>query len=274
MEAMTFQSRIGLAEPLPEEEYLRLRAKWHNETEGTRHLEDGYSCTLCRNKGYSMEVRQDGGDLRLVTVPCSCEPVRRSILRMKKSGLEHQIRSCTFDSFQEHTPWQRAMKADARAYAEDPRGWFFVGGQSGAGKTHLCTAICRELLLQGREVVYMLWRDEIVRLKGAVTEADQYTGLIDRYKRAEVLYIDDLFKTGKGRDGHTPQPSPADIHTAFEILNFRYCDPNKLTILTSELTARELLEVDEALAGRILERAQTIHIGKDREKNWRLQGRH
>lgn len=272
MESLGFQKHTALTEPLPEEEYLRLRAKWCNETEGSLQLEDGYDCRKCRNKGYEMQMRTDeDGSHRLVTVPCSCEPVRRSILRMKKSGLEHQIRRCTFDRFREEEPWQKQMKAAAKAYAETPEGWFFAGGQSGAGKTHLCTAICRELLLKGREVVYMLWRDEIVRLKGAVTEADLYGSLMDRYKHAEVLYIDDLFKTGKGRDGQTPQPSAADIHTAFEILNYRYCDPSSLTIVTSELTPRELVEVDEALAGRLLERAQTVTIGKDRGKNWRLK---
>ncbi len=272
MEVLSFASRFSLTEPLPEEDYLRLRAKWCNDAEGSLHLEDGYGCPLCKNKGYVMEVRQEDDGARLVTVPCTCEPVRRSILRMKKSGLEGQIKSCTFERFREETPWQKAMKAEAMAYAQSPEGWFFVGGQSGAGKTHLCTAICRELLLKGREVVYMLWRDEIVRLKGAVTEADLYTGLIEKYKRAEVLYIDDLFKTGKGRDGQPPLPSAADVHTAFEILNYRYCNPDRLTILTSELTAEELLDVDEALAGRILERSKTIAIGRDREKNWRLKG--
>lgn len=273
MEAITFASRGSLPEPPAEEEYLRLRAKWCNETEGSLQLEDGYDCRLCRNKGYEMQVRKDeDGSLRLVTVSCSCQPVRRSILRMKKSGLEHQISRCTFDRFREEEPWQTAMKEAAKAYAEKPQGWFFAGGQSGAGKTHLCTAICRELLWKGREVVYMLWRDEIVRLKGAVMEADLYGRLMDRYKHAEVLYIDDLFKTGKGRDGQTPQPSAADIHTAFEILNYRYCNPSSLTIVTSEMTPRELVEVDEALAGRLLERAKTVTIGKDRGKNWRLRG--
>jgi DNA replication protein DnaC len=191
---------------------------------------------------------------------------------MKKSGLEHQIRRCTFGEFRDEEPWQKEMKAAAKAYAKQPEGWFYAAGQSGAGKTHLCTAICRELLQQGREVVYMLWRDEIVRLKGAVMEADRYGRLMDRYKHAEVLYIDDLFKTGKGRDGQTPQPSAADIHTAFEILNYRYCDPSSLTIVSSELTPQELVEVDEALAGRVMERANIFTVEKDRGKNWRLRG--
>ena len=38
----------------------------------------------------------------------------------------------------------------------DPKGWFVTTGRSGAGKTHLCTAICGELLHRGLPVRYML----------------------------------------------------------------------------------------------------------------------
>lgn len=193
------------------------------------------------------------------------------------SGLKNIIRDYTFDKFQTPEPWQETLKAAAMDYAKNPSGWFALCGQSGCGKTHLCTAICRELLLEGREVVYMLWRDEIGKIKQAarMSEFDGETvelrRILDKYKTAKVLYIDDLFKTGKTAENATQRPTAADINYAFEILNYRYNNPELLTILSTELTEDELLDIDEAIGGRIYERAKAYSIGKDRGKNYRVR---
>lgn len=149
-------------------------------------------------------------------------------------------------------------------------GRIFVTGNS--GKTHICTAICRELLLRGMPVQYMLWRDDVVKLKASVKDAEAYGAAVDRYKTVKVLYIDDLFKTGKSQDGAAQRPTGADVNLAFEILNFRYGNPELLTIISSECTVDELLDIDEAVAGRIVEKAKTFSLDKDRKKNWRLKG--
>ena len=156
-------------------------------------------------------------------------------------------------------------------FAKNPDGWFFLGGQSGAGKTHLCTAICREFLLSGKRVIYMLWRDEVVKLKAMVNESDEYRDLVDKYKQADVLYIDDLFKTGRGQDNMVQKPTAADVNVAFEIINYRYNNPGKITIISSECTEDELLDIDEAIGGRIYERAKAFSIAKNRDRNYRMK---
>ena len=88
--------------------------------------------------------------------------------------------------------------------------------------------------------------------------------MIDRFKKAEVLYIDDLFKTGRNPDGSEPKPTAADINAAFEIINYRYNNPALLTIISSELNEDELLDIDEAVGGRIFERSKSISIAKKR----------
>jgi DNA replication protein DnaC len=192
-------------------------------------------------------------------------------MRMKRSGLKDIIKDYTFDKFIDTEPWQKAVKAAAMEYAKHPEGWFFLGGQSGAGKTHLCTAICREFLLAGKQVRYMLWRDDIVKIKGAVTDSVEYSNAIDKYKRVDVLYIDDLFKTGKAADNSVQKPTAADINVAFEIINYRYNNPSLLTIISSELTEDELMDIDEAIGGRIYERAKSISIAKNRDRNYRIK---
>lgn len=243
-----------------------------NNTEGTRHLEDGYNCSICKNKGFIVKLQElPGGHFTQIMADCKCAEVRRSILRMKKSGLKDIIKDYTFEKFEATEPWQMAIKGAAEAYAKHPDGWFFLGGQSGAGKTHLCTAICREFLLSGRRVVYMLWRDDIAKIKGLAMEPEQRFQMMERFKRAEVLYIDDLFKTGKNPDGNVQRPTSADINAAFEIINYRYNNPGLLTIVSSEWSEDELLDIDEATGGRIFERAKSFSIAPDRSRNYRTK---
>ena len=242
-----------------------------NKTPGNRNEEDGYDCKICKNKGTIAKLVEEDGKYFRVFEDCQCVETRKSIMRMKRSGLKDIIKDYTFDKFMDTEKWQKAIKDAAVEYSKNPSGWFALCGQSGAGKTHLCTAICREFLLIGKKVQYMLWRDDVVKIKGAVTDADEYTRIIDQYKTAEVLYIDDLFKTGKDKDNNVQKPTGADINVAFEIINYRYNNPNLLTIISSELTEDELLDVDEAIGGRIYERAKTFTIGKDRNRNYRIK---
>lgn len=260
-------------EPPKPGELEKYKADCYNRSEGQLNAQDGYNCDKCHNKGVTVRAYQDDiGAWKLIYTDCECAEVRRTIKRMKASGLKDIIRDYTFAKYQAIEPWQKQIKDAAMAYAKEPNGWFFVGGQSGSGKTHICTAICREFLLAGMPVQYMLWRDDVVKLKAAITEPEIYKALIARYKDTKVLYIDDLFKTGKSQEGAPQRPTGADVNVAFEIINYRYNNPELLTVISSECTVNELLEIDEAVAGRIVERAKAFSLGPDRKKNWRLKG--
>ena len=258
--------------PMTREERAKNEAESFNTASGNLNAEDGYNCNACRNKGLIMRAYEYADGLWTTTSSvCKCMDVRATIKKMNRSGLKNIIRDYTFDKFQAAEPWQQTLKDAARAYAEQPEGWFFIGGQSGAGKTHLCTAICREFLLAGKSVKYMLWRDEIVKLKAKVNDPD-YKDMIAQYKNVDVLYVDDLFKTGKAADGSKQKPSGADVNIAFEILNFRYNNPKLFTVISSESTIDDILDIDEATGGRIFERAKAFSLKPDRSKNYRLKG--
>ena len=261
-----------MSEPLSPKDYEQFKVDGLNETVGNRDQEDGYNCKVCKNKGFIAKLVDNGnGTYSHCFADCKCVEIRNSIMRMKRSGLKDIIKDYTFEKFDDSEPWQKAIKKAAIEYAENPEGWFMLCGQSGAGKTHLCTAICREFLLAGKRVRYMLWRDDIVKIKGAVTDSEEYSKLIDEFKRVDVLYIDDLFKTGKAVDNSFQKPTGADINVAFEIINFRYNNPELLTIISSELTEDELIDIDEAIGGRIYERAKAFTIGKSRDRNYRIK---
>lgn len=259
-------------QPMTPEERAKNEAESFNLSSGSLNLTDGYNCDKCCNRGLIMRAFDNGGVWSTVCSECDCVKIRTTIKRMQRSGLKNIIKDYTFAKYQAVEDWQVKLKDAAVKYADNPSGWFFIGGQTGAGKTHLCTAICREFLLNGRAVKYMLWRDDVVKLKGAVNDTDTYASLMDAYKRTEVLYIDDLFKTGKGADGQKQQPTAADINIAFEILNYRYNNPALLTIISSECTVNDIIEIDEATGGRIFERAEAFSLKPDKRKNYRLKG--
>ena len=259
-------------------EYEQYKVDGLNNTVGNQNEIDGYDCNICKNKGIIYKLVDPGnGSYYHCATECKCYEIRRSIMRMKRSGLKDIIKDYTFDKFIASEPWQKSIKGAAMEYANNPEGWFFLGGQVGCGKTHLCTAICREFLLAGKRVVYMLWRDDIVKIKNAAQAKDndaesmELVDLLEKYKTADVLYIDDLFKTGRAADGSMPKPTSADINYAFEIINYRYCNPSMLTIISSELSEDELLDIDEAVGSRIYERAKAITIGRDRSRNYRIK---
>ena len=232
-----------------------------NEMEGSL---TGYDCKKCRNKG-GIYYEKDGCEYFRV---CECMKIRESLRRIERSGLGRLLGRYTFRDYLTTEPFQRSIKTGAQDFLTDcEENWFFIGGQVGCGKTHICTAIVGELLNQGREAQYMNWRDEVTRIKANANTAD-YCKLLKPFKTAEVLYIDDLFKTER-----TKNPTTADINIAFELFNYRYINRGLITVISSEKTINELIDVDEAVGSRIHEMSvkYCFSISPDRSKNYRLK---
>ena len=261
------------------QEYEQLKSDSYNEKEGTLNLDDGYDCRECKNKGYISIVKDYGLYFSETLIPCKCQRIREAINRLKRSGLKNIVKEYTFDKYETQEQWQAMLKDAAMKFctedAEADNHWFFIGGQSGAGKSHLCSAIAVKYIKKGYNVKYMLWRDEVTRIKARVNETEEYDALMKELKEADVLYIDDLFKTGKDESGNPKQPTAADINIAFEILNYRYNNPQLVTLISSERTIIDLCAIDEAIAGRISERTKEsgycFNLKKDISRNWRLR---
>ena len=243
-----------------------------NQAEGNLNEYDGYNCDICKNKGYILKPELYLGVYSEVQCTCRCAKIRKTIRSLKRSGLESVVHDYTFDKYIATDDWQKSVLNTAKRYlSECENNWFFFGGATGAGKSHICTAIAVSLLKQDKEVKYMLWRDEAAKLKAMVNESD-YSALINAYKSVDVLYIDDLFKTGKDGAQTRQRPTAGDINLAFEIINSRYAQ-KKITIISSECTITDLIDIDEAIAGRIKQKSGVycINIAPDRSKNYRLR---
>ena len=219
----------------------------------------GVDCKVCGNTGMISKI----SDGYLYSRECECMKKRRSIRSMKKSGMEDMIARYTFDNYEEPDERRKRIKYKAEKFVESDKGWFFIAGRSGSGKTHICTAICSAMIEKGIEVRYMLWRDESASLKACITDDEEYQSRIRKLKDVSVLYVDDFWK-GK--------ISEADINLSFEILNSRYIDSKKRTILSSELTLKEIIDIDEAIGSRIFERSRGYSFLTPNQ-NWRLTGK-
>lgn len=223
-------------------------------------------CPLCFNKGTIAYVGENGF---MRVKPCGCRERRKTMQRARQTGAAALLGRYTFGSFTTAQPWQAVLLQAARDYAAaGTSGWFFIGGQSGAGKTHLCTAILGAAVKRGVAARYCIWPQEMRQLTGA-----GFAGFTETNKRldelccAPLLYIDDLFKS----DDNAP-PDKRQSELAFEVLNSRY---NRMlpTIVSSERSYLELKSLNNAIAGRIRERCGRFEfsIKKESGKDWRAQ---
>lgn len=246
--------------PKDKETLAAKQVDWINEEDGNLNNEDGYNCTKCRNKGYYAILQND----KPVAVRCECIIKRRSIKQIRNSGLGEYLENYTFEN------WKRldeiASEVGERAWAnKQTLNWFYIGGQSGAGKTHICTAICIEELRSGKQVVYKSWLETLRALKNAKTDERLYSKLMGELVGSQVLYLDDLFQGTNTTD--------SDITTTFEIIDGRY-RANGKTIISSERTIQDLYSIDAAIANRIIQKARgdIITIDKDQKTDRRASG--
>lgn len=220
-------------------------------------------CGKCKNKGVIYFMNGD----ELLCKPCECMSYRDSAKRFRKSGLSESVQRYTFSNFEITQEFQKLMRDKAVNFIKNNGICFFLGGQSGCGKTHLCTAVSGYFLKHGKQVRYLQWRDDTPKIKIGISDGSSQNH-IEELKKVDVLYIDDLFKNKEGAD-----PTGADINLAFEIINYRYINSDLITIISSEKTLAELLFIDEAIGSRIAEMSEqyNISIAKDIRKNYRLK---
>lgn len=236
-------------------------ADWNNrKVEPT----DGINCPLCFNKGYIRKKRYVNGDNSIQNsylVECKCKKKRKAILNAKNSGL-HELLSNRVSNYKGYNKTTLEARNLAIKYIKSKsQDWFVLLGQSGSGKTMLCSAICNELLNQGKEVVYKSWNMLASEYKHQLRNGSNE--LIEKLQTVEILYLDDLFKGSQ---------SDFDVkNIAYDIINYRY--NNRLTtIISSEYTLNELMDIDSAITGRIKQRSNVYLFEiKGKENNYRMR---
>lgn len=226
-------------------------------------------CPKCGGTEVILRKNEWGAD---VACECQCKAMRLAKNMVKRSGISDEFQRKIFDNFTTmDNPQLINAKTKAMKYVEnfaqiehERYNSIMFCGQAGAGKTHLGTAICGELMNGGVPVIYMAYRNVITKIKQNIIDEGAYGRELKKYTSARVLYIDDLLK---GRLTDT------DINIMYEIVNYRYMN-NMPIIISTEKTLNDILIFDEAIGSRLLEmcRGNIIQLNGT-ELNYRLFGK-
>lgn len=242
------------------EQYMQWQVDTYNSNE--KEPQDGYNCTACKNRGYFALINY-AGDFALR--PCTCNSVRNQIQNAHNSGFGDMLEKYTFEGYEAKEDWQKILKQGAILYTQQKvLPWLYIGGMSGAGKSHICTAAATRILKQGKVVKYVLWRDIFHKGETLRYNDELYNAYIKELGEIEVLVIDDFLKSMDS----SKQGSVLEI--AFDLINHRY-NNSKATIISSEYQLNELEVLDRALHGRIKERCGkfTLNIKNEKKRDYR-----
>jgi DNA replication protein DnaC len=206
-----------------------------------------YKCQLCKDTGIERIEQINSAPIMRI---CKCQ--KSEILKEQwiNAGFNIMLSDKGFSNFKIDNIVTQKMKKVAMEYLRDFECIQFKSnnsiaflGQPGSGKTHICMAICFELIKKEINPKYFSYREEIINLKQNILNEAEYQEKLTKYKKCSVLFVDDLFKGGA---------NSSDIRIMFEILNYRYI--NRLpVIISSEMLSSKLIETDEAIGSRIIE---------------------
>ena len=231
-----------------------------------------YNCPICKNTlvVHSIDFYNDrtGHYFHNKKSCCKCNQIRKSLDLMKKNGLLGLIQKKSFSNFKAVSDFQKSMKMKAinfvRAMIANKKVSYFVGGQSGSGKTHICSAMLAELVNNGICVHFFNYIQDIAtlnRYQFSSENREEFNNLLTLYKQADILYFDD-FMYG--------DVTMSEQKIIFNIINHRY-ENDLPCIISSEKTIVDIKKINISIFGRLYEMCRDfmININKDDSKNYR-----
>ena len=225
---------------------------------------DNYNCPKCRDNTFILN--KDG-----FAYPCTCREKVLLESRLKQSGMDDILIDNTFSNYIVDSKSLQKAKHKTMDYCtkfiedKEYNKSFLLCGNSGAGKSHLASAITINLIEKNIGCTYIGYINFIAEARQSKYDSDKYNKLITKYQDSTILWVDDFLK---GRI------EPGDINYVFELINYRY-QKMKPMIITTEKKIEELFAYDEALASRIVEMCGGINGNiitfKDKYSNYRLR---
>lgn len=194
-----------------------------------------YECETCGDSGYV-----DGK-------MCTCMRRALTLAGYESSGIGDLLRTQTFDTFsleyyrQDPAAYERMahnlriMKSYAADFSGDRMRNLLLMGSTGLGKTHLSSAVAREVIDRGFDVQYvtavgMLADFEYQRFGNSITGDEGES--VSRYYDCDLLIVDDL---------GTEVINQFTLSCIYNVINIRLTK-KKSTIISTNLMQRELLD--------------------------------
>lgn len=228
-----------------------------------------YKCTTCKDTGW---INGDNGYRR-----CKCVVKEHQERMWKAYGLDPS----NVKTVKEFIPYDDLTKAaqdktvnyikNFNGIKESRENWAIFLGQPGSGKSHLTQALGVALMNFGFKATYMPYTEVIQELKGNAVDLEAYNKILNKYKGAEVLIIDDLFKDKVKNGELVGRLSEVDLKHIYPLINYRY-NNNLPTVISSECDPEMLLTLDGAIGSRILEKSKGhITVFEGENYNYRLK---
>ena len=231
-----------------------------NKAEGNLNY---FDCKECLNKGYISFI--DYEKRIVIRKECQCIKIRKAREnQLKFFEIYPILKNYSFDNFLTLYNYQKEIKLKSMNFLNNYKNhWFFIGGQYGSGKSHICMAIANELIKKfksNENFTLFKYLEDLREIKTFTNDLRQIE-ILNKYKYATVLYIDDFLKVDL---------TIADLKIIYEILNYRY-SKKLITLFSSEKLFSELIDLDEAIHSRIFELAEDfiLDISRDKNRNFR-----
>lgn len=209
-----------------------------------------YTCSICQDR----QIIYD--PVRNVGRQCKCVEARRIQRIFKNSSISLEFQKLRLHSYKtegRHHLVKRA-KLCAQEYLEhffeireQKDNFLMFLGDSGAGKTHLICSVANELMKKGITCLYFPYVEGFKMLKRDLNSLEEKVHLM---RTVDVLLLDDMFKKKKGKP-----PTDFEFDVMFDVINDRYLTHRPI-LISSELDRDGLIDIDEALASRIIERSK------------------
>ncbi len=255
---------------------MQAELRSRSQSPAAKSEESNYDCELCRDNCVVAVIIETGeevpvGDARMFDYSgdepkikphhfrqCKCVERRRMANMLKSSQIPNRYRGVGFRGFvvqgrpgcvkeARDVAWMyyqnfaEIRKTEANSIA--------IVGPPGSGKTHLLMAVANGLMRLGVFVLYFPWVEGMNELR---SDMDGLQEKLDVMKRADVLYIDDLYK---GRE----VPTPFAKEQIYGIINYRY--NNRLPMMvSSEWSFDDLFAVDDGIARRIYQSSKGYRV--------------
>lgn len=229
----------------------------------------GCKCVKCKDTGWVLSENNTYGR-------CQCIVKQHSETLWQQYG----VKPSRVKKLNDYVPYdQVTAKAKEKAVEyvrlfheikEEENNWFALFGQPGSGKSHIAISIGAALLNNSIGVVYMPYMEAMKEIKGNAINQELYLTLVNRYMKAPVLIIDDLFKDKVKNGRLVADLTDTDIKHIYPIINYRYYS-SLPTIISSECTPEILMDLDEAQGGRILQRCATKIVFKGQNYDYRVR---
>ena len=226
---------------------------FHNSQKGYQN-----NCEHCKGRGMFEDFKVKHQDVYTYVYACPvCENRIDKETRIEESNSASELDRMTFSTWVANdTESQKIFTTAKKFVRQDETPFFYIGGNVGSGKTHICLAMTEELSTN-KNFNVLWWKKDIGNLKKQYFDFQEKDALY-KYNNVELLYIDDMLATTEQND----------FKIIMEIIEHRY-NKRLTTIISSEHSITNLVEFNEALATRIIEISKGFNI-TSKMKNRRI----